>query len=212
MKLDSREKYDRIRRFMGDLKARPSAEPFLTTEDIAKYGIYDFCYVNKNPPSFAKVEKKLKESKYDELAEFVEDMKQIFLAVSDYVFTDDPLQRVCEEFREEVDKFAVSFGEEFRNTVVEVKPKKVEVPKKPKEEQPAKPKQVEEMVILKDKPTNITEKLEMLFLMRANETNEPYIRSIGTAYGIGMETEDEYVITLDNRNTSWLSFISRSDP
>ena len=56
---------------LGDLKARPSAEPFLTTEDIAKYGIYDFCYVNKNPPSFAKVEKKLKESKYDELAEFV---------------------------------------------------------------------------------------------------------------------------------------------
>jgi hypothetical protein len=31
MKLDSREKYDRIRRFIADLKVRPSAEPFLTT-------------------------------------------------------------------------------------------------------------------------------------------------------------------------------------
>jgi len=60
MKLDSREKYDRLRRFLNDIRCKPNIEPFLTTEDIAKFGIYDFCYVNKNPPSFGKIEKKLK--------------------------------------------------------------------------------------------------------------------------------------------------------
>ena len=40
----------------------------------------------------------MKESKYDELAEFVEDVKQIFIAVSDYAFSDDPLQEVVQTF------------------------------------------------------------------------------------------------------------------
>lgn len=55
MKLDSKEKYERLRRFVGELKTHPNIDPFLTTEDIAKYGIYDFCYISKNPASFAKI-------------------------------------------------------------------------------------------------------------------------------------------------------------
>ncbi len=53
---------------MNDIKLKPNIEPFLFTEEIAKFGIYDFYYINKNPSSFTKVEKKLKDSKYDELA------------------------------------------------------------------------------------------------------------------------------------------------
>lgn len=34
----------------------------------------------------------------------------------------------------------------------------------------------EPVPVLKDRPTNMLEKLEMLFLLRANENNEPYIR------------------------------------
>jgi len=37
----------------------------------------------------------------------------------------------------------------------------------------------------RERGTNITEKLEMLFLLRANENNEAYIRSIGNVYEIG---------------------------
>jgi hypothetical protein len=43
-------------------------EPFLVTEEIPKYGIYDFYYINKNPLTFSKIDKKLKDSKYDDLA------------------------------------------------------------------------------------------------------------------------------------------------
>lgn len=52
---------------MAELKLKSGIEPFLNTEEIVKFGIYDFFYINKNPPSFAKLEKKLKESKFDEL-------------------------------------------------------------------------------------------------------------------------------------------------
>lgn len=92
MKLDSKEKYERIRRFLSEIKLRPNIEPFLFTEDIAKFGVYDFCYITKNPNSFAKIEKKLKDSKYDELQEFIDDLKEIFIAVSDYAFEEDPIQ------------------------------------------------------------------------------------------------------------------------
>lgn len=63
-------------------------------------------------------------------------MKQIFIAVSDYAFSDDPIQKVCEEFREEIDRFGQNFIEEFR-PIVEHKiikpPKVVVVAAKPKE-------------------------------------------------------------------------------
>ena len=65
--------------------------------------------------------------------------------------------------------------------------------------------------MLKDRPTNMLEKLEMLFLLRANENNESYIREIGRAYEIGEEIGDEYVITLDNRNTSWMQFLNKHE-
>lgn len=51
----------------------------------------------------------------------------------------------------------------------------------------------------------------MLFLLRANENNESYIRSIGSAYEMGVEVGDEYVITIDSKNTSWMQFISKND-
>lgn len=31
MKLDSKEKYERLRKFVGELKMQPNIEPFLTT-------------------------------------------------------------------------------------------------------------------------------------------------------------------------------------
>ena len=49
----------------------------------------------------------------------------------------------------------------------------------------------------------------MLFLLRANENNEAYIRSIGSAYEIGSEEQEHYVITLDNKNTCWMQFLTR---
>ena len=57
----------KVKRFVSDLKNRPNIEPFLVTEEIPKYGIYDFCYINKNPTTFAKIDKKIKENKYVDL-------------------------------------------------------------------------------------------------------------------------------------------------
>lgn len=51
----------------------------------------------------------------------------------------------------------------------------------------------------------------MLFLLRGNENNEPYIRSIGSAYEIGAEVADEYVITLDDKNSSWTQFLTKQN-
>ena len=65
--------------------------------------------------------------------------------------------------------------------------------------------------VVHGRSTNIVEKLEMLYLLRANENNEPYIRSIGSAYRIGEEMEGEYVITLDNRNTAWMQFLNKNE-
>jgi len=45
------------------------------------------------------------------------------MAVSDYIFSDDPLQRICEEFREELERFAAQFVDEFKTTIIELKPK-----------------------------------------------------------------------------------------
>ena len=104
------------------MKAKPNMEPFLFTEEIAKYGIYDFCYINKNPNNFAKLQKKLKDSKYDELSEFVEDLKQIFVAVSDYAFEEDPIQDIVDNFKEEIDAFAEKFGEDFKSNLIRPRP------------------------------------------------------------------------------------------
>ena len=50
---------------MGELKTKANIEPFLDVEEIPRFGVYDFWYINKNPPSFAKIEKKIKEAKYE---------------------------------------------------------------------------------------------------------------------------------------------------
>ncbi len=67
MKIDNRDKEERIRRFLGDIKCRPHIEPFLNMEELTRFGIYDFYYINKNPPTFTSIEKKLKDHKYDEI-------------------------------------------------------------------------------------------------------------------------------------------------
>jgi hypothetical protein len=109
------------------------------TEEIVKYGIYDFYYINKNPATFAKIDKKLKESKYDELQEFTDELKQVFVAVADYAFEDDPIQQTVEEFKQEIDRFADKFEEDFKSSLVYYRPKpQLELPKKEKE--PPKPK------------------------------------------------------------------------
>lgn len=60
MKLDSRDKYCRLKQFLGALKASKDIDPFLETEEIAKFGIYDFCYINKNPMNFTTIDKKMR--------------------------------------------------------------------------------------------------------------------------------------------------------
>lgn len=60
MKLDSRDKYCRLRQFITSLKTNSGIEPFLETEEIAKFGIYDFCYINKNPINFSIIDKKIR--------------------------------------------------------------------------------------------------------------------------------------------------------
>ena len=106
MKLDSKEKYERIRKFVVEIKSHPNIEPFLMTEDIPKYGIYDFCYITKNPAAFSKIDKKLKESKYDFLEEFTEELRQVFIAVADYALEGDPIQDIVQGFQSEIKSFA----------------------------------------------------------------------------------------------------------
>lgn len=55
MKLDSRDKMVRIGQFLNVLKLNIDIEPFLETELIAKFGIYDFCFINKNPLTFSMI-------------------------------------------------------------------------------------------------------------------------------------------------------------
>ena len=50
----------------------------------------------------------------------------------------------------------------------------------------------------------------MLFLLRANENNEHMIRQLGRAYGIGTEVGDEYVITIDSKNTAWMEYLNKN--
>jgi len=71
-------------------------EPFLNFEDITRYGVFDFYYVNCDPPTLESIEKKLKEQKYQLVSQVFEDLKLIFQSVSDYAFTDDPIQTDCE--------------------------------------------------------------------------------------------------------------------
>lgn len=94
-----------MRHFLLELKRMEGIEPFLVIEDIQKYGIYDFCYVNERTTSFDIIEKKLKEEQYGCFQEVAEDIKLIFVSVSDYVFMGDELQLICEKFIKVVCEF-----------------------------------------------------------------------------------------------------------
>lgn len=50
----------------------------------------------------------------------------------------------------------------------------------------------------------------MLFFLRANQNNEPYLRSIGTHYGMGTDVDDNYVLTISDKNKIWLQFIDKT--
>ena len=65
MKIDSKEKLERVRNFMLELKIKPSMEPFLALEDIGKNGIYDFHYINPATPTIHLIDKKIKDSRYE---------------------------------------------------------------------------------------------------------------------------------------------------
>jgi hypothetical protein len=73
-------------------------EPFLNIDEITRYGVFDFGYINQDHPTFESIEKKLKEHKYQLVSQVFEDMKQVFQSVSDYALTDDPIQIDCENF------------------------------------------------------------------------------------------------------------------
>ena len=89
----------KIKRFVTDLKNRPNIEPFLVTQEIPKYGIYDFCYINKNPTTFSKIDKKIKDNKYVDLEEFISQLRQVFISIGDYAFEDDPIQGLVSAFQ-----------------------------------------------------------------------------------------------------------------
>lgn len=46
MKLDTRKKLDRVKRFFASIKQTPGIEPFLATEEIPRFGIHDFHYIS----------------------------------------------------------------------------------------------------------------------------------------------------------------------
>jgi hypothetical protein len=59
--------------------------------------------------------------------------------------------------------------------------------------------------------STLAQKLEMIYFLKAHETNEPFVHMIGDMYGIGKETEDEYVIKLDNSTCcSWLEVLQNN--
>lgn len=113
MKLDCREKFDRLKRFVADLKTSPGFHPFLTLEDLPRYGVFDFYPLSRTVPSIATIERKIKEQKYEVFRDFLADLRAVFTAVSDYVFEDDPLQEECANFLEQVADFELCFREEF---------------------------------------------------------------------------------------------------
>lgn len=109
IRLDSKEKTEQVRHFLLELKRMEGIEPFLVIEDIQKYGIYDFCYVNERSTSFDIIEKKLKEEQYACFQELAEEIKLIFVTVSDYVFMGDELQLTCGKFIKIVCEFEKDF-------------------------------------------------------------------------------------------------------
>jgi hypothetical protein len=49
-------------------------------------------------------------------------------------------------------------------------------------------------------------------LLKSRATNHPLIRSIGDMYGIGRDTEQEYIIKLDNStHCNWLDVLQKKD-
>ena len=109
IRLDSKEKTEQVRHFLLELKRMEGIEPFLVIEDIQKYGIYDFCYVNERSTSFDIIEKKLKEEQYACFQELAEEIKLIFVTVSDYVFMGDELQLTSGKFIKIVCEFEKDF-------------------------------------------------------------------------------------------------------
>ena len=121
----------------------------------------------------------------------------------------------------ELDAFAEHFNEDFRHTAeVKLKPR-AELPKNREEAKEGREnrllKEIKEQKEVKPKahgeewrPSSLAEKLQMLFLLKNNEGNESYIRSIGLHYGMGQETENEYVITIDDKNKYWHQFIDKN--
>jgi hypothetical protein len=114
MKLDCREKFDRIKRFVADLKTSPGFDPFLSLEDLLRYGVFDFSPLGRTLPSIAIIERKIKEQKYEAFKDFLSDLRAVFVAVSDYIFEDDPLQDECSRFLEQVADFEAAFRDEFQ--------------------------------------------------------------------------------------------------
>lgn len=60
MKLDCREKLEKVKAFINQLKRDPEIQPFLHVEEISRFGIYDFFFINKLTSSFDFVDRNIK--------------------------------------------------------------------------------------------------------------------------------------------------------
>lgn len=77
---DNREKIAKARKFITDFKTQPtrSLDPFFEIEDITKFGLFDFPYVNRKIVTFNIIEDKFKNNKYNDISEIVRDFRGIF--------------------------------------------------------------------------------------------------------------------------------------
>ena len=92
VKIDSKDKVVYIRHFIADLKANKVASNFINFTNPNETGCFDFEFITRRRLSFSEIEKKLKENKYEQIQNFCDDVREFFLAFSDYLLSDDPLQ------------------------------------------------------------------------------------------------------------------------
>lgn len=82
--IDSKQKEEKLKRFINELKKSQQIVPFLHLEDLCKYGIRDFIYIAKTNMNFQIIESQL--SSYKAIDDFIKDISSVFNAVASYAF------------------------------------------------------------------------------------------------------------------------------
>ena len=106
MQRQNRQLLAHIKEFLAHLKEDEDFCPFLHLEEVYQFGIGDFWMLNQTQLTIGTIEKGVKDRKYTKLNQFVRDMLDLLSGVQSYVFEDDPLQEVCEKYKNIVKEFA----------------------------------------------------------------------------------------------------------